>query len=111
FVNAIIGAVLFTLLFLTGNTMMQSVRERIPELAVLKTYGYGDGLVMTLVCIESLALCAVAALAGLALAAAALPGVFASLNAPALPTPWSVVLTGLGIAVLLAIASAVVPVW
>ena len=39
FVNAIIGAVLFTLLFLTGNTMMQSVRERIPELAVLKPMG------------------------------------------------------------------------
>src|SRR5690606_38333055 len=39
-VTAIIGAVFFTLLFLTGNTMMQSVRERIPELAVLKTYGF-----------------------------------------------------------------------
>ena len=42
FVNAIVGAVLFTLLFLTGNTMMQSVRERIPELAVLKTYGFSE---------------------------------------------------------------------
>ena len=35
-VNAIVGAVLFTLLFLTANTMMQSVRERTSELAVLK---------------------------------------------------------------------------
>ena len=111
FVNAIIGAVLFTLLFLTGNTMMQSVRERVPELAVLKTYGFGDGLVMTLVCIESLVLCAAAALAGLAVASAALPGVFASLGAPALPTPLSVVAIGLGVAVALAIASAAVPVW
>ena len=42
-VNAIVGAVLFTLLFLTGNTMRQSVRERIPELAVLKAIGYPDG--------------------------------------------------------------------
>ena len=38
--RAILGAVFFTLLFLTGNTMMQSVRERIPELAVLKTLGF-----------------------------------------------------------------------
>jgi putative ABC transport system permease protein len=38
--NSIVGAVLFTLLFLTGNTMMQSVRERVPELAVLKTLGF-----------------------------------------------------------------------
>ena len=30
-VNSIVGAVLFTLLFLTGNTMMQSMRERIPD--------------------------------------------------------------------------------
>jgi putative ABC transport system permease protein len=29
--NAIVGAVMFALLFLTANTMMQSVRERIPE--------------------------------------------------------------------------------
>ena len=40
--NSIVGAALFTLLFLTGNTMMQSVRERIPELAVLKTLGFSD---------------------------------------------------------------------
>jgi hypothetical protein len=41
-VTSILGAVFFTLLFLTGNTMMQSVRERVPELAVLKTLGFTD---------------------------------------------------------------------
>ena len=41
--NSIVGAVMFTLLFLTANTMMQSVRERIPELAVLKTLGFSGG--------------------------------------------------------------------
>ena len=44
--NAIVGAVLFTLLFLTANTMMQSVRERTSELAVLKTLGFSDGKVL-----------------------------------------------------------------
>ena len=39
FTRAVVSAVLFMLLFLTGNTMMQSVRERIPEFAVLKTLG------------------------------------------------------------------------
>ena len=43
--NSIVGAVMFTLLFLTANTMMQSVRERIPELAVLKTLGFTGGTV------------------------------------------------------------------
>ena len=37
FANLIISAVFFALLFLTSNTMAQSVRDRIPEYAVLKT--------------------------------------------------------------------------
>ena len=65
--RAILGAVFFTLLFLTGNTMMQSVRERIPELAVLKTLGFSDGKVLGLVIGESLLLCVLAAAIGLAL--------------------------------------------
>jgi len=71
--RAILGAVFFTLLFLTGNTMMQSVRERVPELAVLKTLGFGDAAVLGLVMAESLLLCVVAALLGLALSFAAIP--------------------------------------
>lgn len=77
--SSIIGAVFFTLLFLTGNTMMQSVRERIPELAVLKTLGYSDVGVLALVLAESLALCLLAALAGIGLAAILLPGIAAQL--------------------------------
>src|SRR5450631_652273 len=71
--HAILGAVFFTLLFLTGNTMMQSVRERVPELAVLKTLGFSDGKVLGLVIAESLLLCVVAALIGLALSFGAIP--------------------------------------
>ena len=40
------GAVFFTLLLLTGNTMAQAVRERIPELAVLKTIGFSNRSVL-----------------------------------------------------------------
>ena len=54
--NAIIGAVLFTLVFVTGNTMMQAVRERIPEFAVLKTYGFTDPVIAGLVWAEALIL-------------------------------------------------------
>ncbi|MFP5306263.1 MAG: ABC transporter permease [Gammaproteobacteria bacterium] len=77
--SSIIGAVFFTLLFLTGNTMMQSVRERIPELAVLKTLGYSDRAVLALVLAESLALCLIAALVGIGLAGLLLPGIAAKL--------------------------------
>ena len=67
FTRSIIGAVLFMLLFLTGNTMMQSVRERVPEFAVLKTIGFSDGGVLALVLAEAVILCLLAGLTGLAL--------------------------------------------
>ncbi len=71
--RAILGAVFFTLLFLTGNTMMQSVRERVPELAILKTLGFTDGAVLGLVIGESLLLCVLAGIVGLALSYAVIP--------------------------------------
>ena len=66
--NAISGAVFFTILILTGYTMSQAVRERIPELAVLKCLGFTDRTVLGLVLGESLVLCLVGALMGMSLA-------------------------------------------
>jgi putative ABC transport system permease protein len=111
FVNAIIGAVMFTLLFLTGNTMMQSVRERIPELAVLKTYGFTDSAVVSLVLGEALLLCGVAAAFGLGLARLASPSIFRAIGAGGLALPWNVIGTGLGVAAIVAIISALPPAW
>jgi putative ABC transport system permease protein len=108
-VTAIIGAVFFTLLFLTGNTMMQSVRERIPELAVLKTYGFGDGLLMALVFCESLLLCLVSAAIGIGVAATFFPSILSALNVGTLPMPLSVFALGLAFAAALALVSALPP--
>ena len=59
FTRAVVAAVLFMLLFLTGNTMMQSVRsERVPEFGVLKTLGHSDSGVLALVVAEAVILCA-----------------------------------------------------
>jgi putative ABC transport system permease protein len=69
-VNLITGAVFFSILFLTGVAMSQAVRERIPELAVLKCLGFKDRQVMWLVLAESFALCALGALAGMLFASA-----------------------------------------
>ncbi len=44
---------MFFILFVAGNAMAQSVRERINELAVLKTLGFGDGRILSLVLLES----------------------------------------------------------
>src|SRR6476469_9513381 len=67
-VSAIMGAVFFTLLLLTGNTMAQAVRERIPELAVLKTIGFTNRSVLWLVLAESMLLVAIGGALGLLLA-------------------------------------------
>jgi putative ABC transport system permease protein len=109
--NAIVGAVLFTLLFLTANTMMQSVRERTSELAVLKTLGYSDAKVLTLVLIEALLLCLFAALLGMGLAALvfespALQKLFGNFHMPTMVGGM-----GLGIALLLAFISGFPPAW
>jgi putative ABC transport system permease protein len=108
--NAIVAAVLFTLLFLTGNTMMQSVRERTPELAILKTVGFSDHSVTVLVLIESVLLCVLAASLGLAAAAAVFP-VTAMLGIAGAALPIRVVALGLLIAVGLALASGLPPAW
>jgi putative ABC transport system permease protein len=107
--NSIVGAAMFTLLFLTGNTMMQSVRERIPELAVLKTLGFSDSKVLTLILLEAVVLCVAAALTGLGLARMAfgfMGTLFAGLSPPML-----VIETGVGIAMLLAVVSGLPPAW
>ncbi|UXI69157.1 ABC transporter permease [Tahibacter amnicola] len=64
-VRWILFAVFFTLLLVVGNTMAQSVRERVPELAVLKTLGFSDGAVLGFVLSESLTLCALGGVIGL----------------------------------------------
>ena len=62
----IAAAAIFMMLLVTANTMAQSIRERTSELAVLKTLGFGDGRVLTLVLAESCVLALVGGLAGLA---------------------------------------------
>jgi putative ABC transport system permease protein len=107
--NSIVGATMFTLLFLTGSTMMQSVRERTPELAVLKTLGFSNAKVLTLILLEAVALCVVAALTGLGLARMAfgfMGSVFGALSPPLL-----VIEAGVGIAFLLAVVSGLPPAW
>ena len=64
----IAAAAIFMMLLVTANTMAQSIRERTSELAVLKTLGFGDGRVLSLVLMESCVLALVGGLAGIAVA-------------------------------------------
>lgn len=64
-VSLILGAVFFTLLLVSGNTMSQSVRERIGELAVLKTVGFEDRTVLGIVLSESIMIMLIGGLLGI----------------------------------------------
>ena len=72
-VTRILIAVFFTILILTGNTMAQSIRERIPELAILKTLGFSDGKVTALVIAEAVLLLILGGGIGMGAAVAAMP--------------------------------------
>ncbi|MBD9378899.1 ABC transporter permease [Pseudoxanthomonas sp. PXM04] len=110
-VTSIMGAVFFTLLLLTGNTMAQAVRERVPELAVLKTLGFKDGTVLTLVMIESVLMIVLGGLIGMGLAAVIMPGLTAaSQGAISLPNvPTQTWLVGLGLMVVIGIVVGLLP--
>ena len=73
-VRAIGTAVFFAILFVAANTMMMAVRERIGEIAVLKTVGFGNGAVFALVMAESVLITLVGGGLGLLLARVAFLG-------------------------------------
>jgi len=75
--GSIMGAVFFTLILLSGNTMMRAVHERTSELAVLKTIGFSNQSVLAMVLAESVLLLLLGGIVGLLIASAIIPVVSA----------------------------------
>ncbi len=80
-IRAIMAAVFFTLVLMTGNTMAQAVRERTPELAVLKTIGFDNHSVLGLVLAEAILLVLIGGVAGMLSAMAVVGGLRMKLGA------------------------------
>jgi putative ABC transport system permease protein len=109
---AILAAVFFTILLVTGNTMAQSVRERAEELGVLKALGFSNGQAMTLVLVESCVLAGLGGVAGLSIAWFLIGA--GDPTGGALPIfyfPREQVLLGFGLAMVLGIVAGVLPAW
>mgnify|MGYP001814288957 FL=1 len=106
-----IGAVvLFTLLLVTGNTMAMAVRERVPELGVLKTLGFGDRTVLFLVLAESLVIATVGGTLGVGLAKLfTLGGDPTGGMLPVFYLSSGEMLLGLGIAIFVGLAAGSIP--
>jgi putative ABC transport system permease protein len=76
-VGSIMGAVFFTLILLSGNTMMRAVHERTSELAVLKTIGFSNRSVLAMVLAESVLMLVLGGTLGLVVASVVIPVVSA----------------------------------
>jgi putative ABC transport system permease protein len=106
-IRSIVTAVLAALLFSISTMMMQTLRERTPELAVLKTLGFTDLTVFFLIVAEAIVVCVASALFGLALAMVVFP--YAAKFIPGLSMPVVVVEAGIVGACLVALLSVALP--
>lgn len=68
FLMSICAAVTFTILLVTANTMAMSVRERIREVGILKTLGYTNGDILSIVLGEAAVLSLMGGIVGCILA-------------------------------------------
>jgi len=109
----IVAMAMFTILLVAGNTMAQAIRERTNELAVLKTLGFGDGRILSMVLLESLVIALIGGGLGLALSYT-----FISLGGdpthgllPAFFFPTAALAAGVGLVFALGLASGFLPAW
>jgi putative ABC transport system permease protein len=115
FLMAICGAVTFTILLVSANTLAQSVRERTREIGVLKTLGFTSGNVLGIILGESIFLTLVGGAIGCAAAAVICwllstgPAAAALQMVRFLSVTPLVALITLGIAALIGLVSALIP--
>ena len=110
-VGAIMAAVFFTLVLLTGNTMAQAVRERVPELAVLKTIGFSNQSVLGLVLAESVLLLLLGGSIGVAVSGVVVNVVRARIGAqlPLAPLDSSIWVSSLALMVVIGLVVGALP--
>jgi putative ABC transport system permease protein len=104
-------AVVFAILLVTANAMMMSARERTKEVAVLKTIGFGNGRLFGMVMLEAGIITLIGAVIGLG--GAKLLYKTTNFNAggflPGFDVTTDTLLLGAGVALLLMLASGLVP--
>jgi putative ABC transport system permease protein len=108
--RAIGTAVFFAILFVAANTMMMAARERIGEIAVLKTIGFQDGTVFGIVIAESTVMTLLGGAVGL-IGAKVLFGAATGLQGflPGFAVLPSTLLMGFAIALALGLVSGAIP--
>src|SRR5690606_30879902 len=109
--SLILGAVFFTMLLVAANTMSQAVRERIPEMAILKTLGFSNQSVLMMILAESVLMALLGGLLGLVVVWFLISGAASEVAAflPGFNMPTSVWINGLFAIVILGILAGLLP--
>lgn len=112
-VTSVVSAAFFTILLIAGNTMMLALRERTPEIAVMKVLGFSSPTILLLVLAESVLLVLIGGLPGLAAAwamiiavKAALAGILGSIAL----TP-EIAIEAVAIMIVMGLATGALPAW
>lgn len=110
-VSIVASAVFFTMLLVTANAMAQSVRERVRDIAVLRTIGFSNGSVVGLVLAEGLTITVLGSAVGLSLGAgfASAIGTTVQQFLPLMMTPPRTFVLGSALAVTLGVLSCALP--
>ncbi len=115
FLLSICGALTFTILLVSANTMAMSVRERIREIGILKTLGFTSDAILGIILGESVVIALIGGVLGLLLAGsictliAQAPTLYADMKSLAVNS-W-VAAIGLGLAALIGVVSCSIPAW
>ena len=109
--SMIMLAVFFTIILLTGNTAARTFAEKIPELAVMKTLGFGEWTLSALVVAEAIVLCVSGGIAGIACALLLEPSLNASFSGMVgrFEIDWQITLNALVLASLLGLMISAYP--
>jgi putative ABC transport system permease protein len=108
---SILGAVFFTILLVTGNTMSQAVRERTGELGVLKAIGFTNRQVLAMVLAESCTIAMLGGVFGLALGKLMTSHGDPTGMLPLFYFPTRDLCIGLGLSVALGLITGIFPAW
>ena len=113
FLAAISAAVMFTILLVSGNTMAMSVRERVREIGVLKTLGFTPGAVLGLVLGEACSISIAGGIIGFVISTALIQAMikspFGGFLPPIAPFEPAVATACIATAMIIGLASSVVP--
>ena len=112
---SICGAVTFTILLISANTMAMSVRERVREVGVLKTLGFQSSTIMGMILAESAIIALIGGVVGLSIAQVLCigirqgPAIVDQTKTLTIQPP--VLLALLGLSMIIGVCSAIVPAW